>query len=43
MYIYVCICIYMYMCPPGYHNNGFIATDVFGHNRTSCAQVYEVP
>ena len=27
------------MCPPGYHHNGFVAT----HNRTSCAQVHELP
>ena len=26
------------MCPPGYHHNGFVAT-----NRTSCAQVHELP
>ena len=33
------------MCPPGcYHNNGFVATHALGHmNRTSCAQVHELP
>ena len=32
------------MCPPGYHHNGFVATHVLGHmNRTSCAQVHELP
>ena len=30
------------MCPPGYHNNGFVATHALGH-RTSCAQVHELP
>ena len=28
------------MCPPGYHHNGFVATHA---NRTSCAQVHELP
>ena len=42
------------MCPPGYHHNGFVATHTLGHmmygfgkkfykNRTSCAQVHELP
>ena len=35
------------MCPPGYHHNGFVATHALGHmmyiNRTSCAQVHELP
>ena len=33
------------MCPPGYHHNGFVATDALGHmmNRKSCAQVHELP
>ena len=36
------------MCPLGYHHNGFVATHALGHmmyimNRTSCAQVHELP
>ena len=39
------------MCPPGYHDNGFVATHAPGHmmygyhfiNCTSCAQVYKLP
>ena len=37
------------MCPPGYHHNGFVASHALGHmmygyiNRTSCAQVHELP
>ena len=31
------------MCPPGYHHNGFVETHALGHNRTSCAQVHELP
>ena len=43
------------MCPPGYHHNGFVATHALGHNltlkrvscascnRTSCAQMHELP
>ena len=40
------------MCPPGYHHNGFVATHALGQmmygnhkygNRTSCAQVHELP
>ena len=39
------------MCPPGYHHDGFVATHALGHmmyglhmmNRTSCAQVHELP
>ena len=35
------------MCPPGYHHSGFVATHALGHimydNRTSCAQVHELP
>ena len=36
------------MCPPGYHHNGFVATDalgqmMYGFNLTSCAQVHELP
>ena len=35
------------MCPPRYHHNGFVATHALGHimchNRTSCAQVHELP
>ena len=32
------------MCPPGYHHNGFVATHALGTwNRTSCAQVHELP
>ena len=32
------------MCTSGYHHNGFVATHAFGHmNRTSCAQVHELP
>ena len=39
------------MLPPGYHHNGFVATHTLGHmmygyngiNRTSCAQVHELP
>ena len=33
------------MCPPGYHhNNGFVATHALGNmNRTSCAQMHELP
>ena len=37
------------MCPPGYHHNGFVATYALVHmmyglmNRTSCAQVHELP
>ena len=33
------------MCPPGYHHNGFVATDALGYmmNRKSCAQVHELP
>ena len=31
------------MCPPSYHHNGFVATHTLGHNRTSCAQVHELP
>ena len=32
------------MCPPGYHHNGFVATHALGYmNRTSCAQVHELP
>ena len=48
IYIYV---IMKTMCPPGYHHNGFVATHALGahdvrlsvHNRTSCAQVHELP
>ena len=29
------------MCPPGYHHNDFVATHAT--NRTSCAQVHELP
>ena len=46
-YIYT---IYIYaimktMCPPGYHPNNFVATHTLGYmmNRTSCAQVHELP
>ena len=36
------------LCPPGYHHNGFVATHalehmMYGYNRTSCAQVHELP
>ena len=38
MYIYIYIYIYMYiyaimktMYPPGYHQNGFVATHTLGH------------
>ena len=31
------------MCPPGYHHNGFVATHALGYNRTSCAQVHQLP
>ena len=32
------------MCPPSYYHNGFVATHALGHmNRTSCAQVHELP
>ena len=36
------------MCSLGYHHNGFVATHALGHmmygfNRTSCAQVHELP
>ena len=34
------------MCPPGYHHNDFVATHALEHmmyNRTSCAQVHELP
>ena len=31
------------MCPPSYHHNSFVATHALGHNRTSCAQVHELP
>ena len=31
------------MCPPGYHHSGFVATHALGHNRTSRAQVHELP
>ena len=33
------------MCPPGYHHNGFALWQLMhlGTNRTSCAQVHEVP
>ena len=36
------------MCTPGYHHNGFVATHALGAhdvrlNRTSCAQVHELP
>ena len=31
------------ICPPGYHQYGFVATHVLGHNRTSCAQMHELP
>ena len=32
------------MCPPGYHNNGFVATHALGHmmSHTSCDQVHEL-
>ena len=35
-YIYIYIYIYIYvimktMCPPGYHQNGFVATHALGH------------
>ena len=55
MYIYIYIYIYIYviyvimkiMCPPGYHDSGFVATHALGHmmhgsNRTSCAQEVEL-
>ena len=29
--------------PPGYPHNGFVATYALAHNRTSCAQVHELP
>ena len=31
------------ICPPGYHHNGFVATHATHDNRTSCAQVHELP
>ena len=31
------------MSPPGYHHNGFVATHASRGNRTSCAQVHELP
>ena len=41
------------MCPPGYHDNDFVAIHALGHmmygyvmymkNCTSCAQVHELP
>ena len=39
MYIYIYIYIYIYviyvimkiMCPPGYHDSGFVATHALGH------------
>ena len=35
------------MCPPGYRHNSFVVTHALGHmmygNRTSCAQVHELP
>ena len=37
------------VCPPGYHRNGLVANRALGHmiygssNRTSCAQVHELP
>ena len=31
MYIYVIYVIMKTMCPPGYHNNGFVATHALGH------------
>ena len=35
------------VCPPGYHDSGFVATHALGHmmhgsNRTSCAQEVEL-
>ena len=32
------------MLPPGYHHNGFVATDALGHMMyIMCAQVHELP
>ena len=35
------------MCPPGYHDNGFVATHALGHLMYGtvhrCAQVHELP
>ena len=36
IYVYIYIYIYMYvimktMCPPGYHQNGFVATNALEH------------
>ena len=45
-FIYIYICAIMKMktkCPPGYHHNGFVVTHALGHNRTSCAQLHELP
>ena len=32
------------ICSPGYHHNGFVATQALGHvpNRTSCIQAQEL-
>ena len=54
IYMCVCVCVIMKtMCPPDYyHHNGFMVTHGPGHmmygyivcpNRTSCAQVHELP
>ena len=30
-------------CPPGYHNNGFLATHALGHIMNNVATVHNVP
>ena len=30
------------ICPPGYHQNGFVATHALGHMTYSCVQVHEL-
>ena len=31
------------MCPPGYHNNGFVATHALGYLMYNIATVHHVP
>ena len=41
-YIYI-YAIMKTMCPPGYHNNDFVATHTLGHMMYGCAQVNKLP
>ena len=48
MHIHIYVCIHdKNNVPPGYHYNGFVTTHTIGHinahNRTSCAQLHELP